>query len=757
MKRYFASFTLIIFILGIGCANSQELTARIAGTNPADGQTLVSVVNPDALVSTYEQFPAKNNKGPFTLPWKPVARDSERIMVDTTPMKNGIDYRIDYGSGMIAFTDPVTVGKTIMVEYKYDPTIATRSTSALNIPLSLYLYKKENVGLQFIGLYKQSDQTKTIGSDMAVIGLAGNTKAKNSDLSSMFLFNPGRPGVDGSDDGSFLDKSVIKLGSTTTTNALQLTTSYLRTGSDFAASKEYQLQQGMEAMDIAAVYAAGKSLTFKSSYKKLANLNDGREGETTSTATHNMEYNAAGAPKLSVTRVETDKGTPGADSVKTINDTVRMDKTLGVNTSATAIHESSSVSTRSSTVNSSTTQLLLGSRLAPNLGVNGSLVRKDTTQDGKTDIVGLSMDNQPSKYLSLKAGLSRADNEKTGADDIETFGLVTNTSKITTIALDLMHRNADASGDEVSHLLRINTSLRADTQVELSMSGKNASSENDERSHTARISSTALKNTRLLIDWEGRNNDVGGKVDTGKLQVETAPMKIMKVTGAIAQKDSNTGRDLSSEARIALTPSQSVTIGGAYSEIKANGDVIARIQEANAAYKPLKLIQMSGLYKTRDYIGLDDLDSINVSLTLDTGRLIKFIGSYAENPEDAKGVIKKVNSQTIGINSDLGRLKLKGAYTLNDEYLVGKTSDRTEVGADMQFTSRSMLNTGYSIDKQDDGTLLATSIYSLGFTHSAGNNLSLYLGGKMTTYEKDQAFIDDMTDYQAEAKFGLKF
>ncbi|MHB1458821.1 MAG: hypothetical protein ACYC0V_18070 [Armatimonadota bacterium] len=756
MKRYIASFTLIIYIFSIGCVTSQELTANIVSTNPVDTETVISVVNPDALISTSEKFQAKNNKGPFNLQWKPVARDTERIVIDTTPMQKGIDYKIDYGSGMIAFNEPVDAGKMIEVDYKYDPTIATRNKSALNIPLSLYLYKKENVGLQFIGLYKQADQTKTSESDMAVIGLAGNKKMKNSDLSSMFLFNSGRPG-DVSDNSSFLDRSAIKLGSTTTAKNLQFNASYLRTGADFAASKEYQLQQGMETMDFSAVFNAGKGLTFNSSYNKLANLNENKNGETSAVTTNNIEFNAAGAPKLSVTRVETNKTANGIDAVKTVNDTIRMEKTLGVNTSATAIHQSTSVDSGASSTRTSTDQLLIGSRLAPNLGLAGSLIRNNTTQDGVTDIVGLTLDNQPSKYLTLKAGISRADNEKTGADNAETFNLNANLSKKMTFAMDMTHRNTDMSGDEVTHLLRINSSLRPDTQVELSMYNRNVSSANDESTNTAKISSTAIKNTKLLIDWQNQNSDINGKVDTSKLQVEAAPMKIMTITGAIAQKDSSTSHDLSSEARIALTPSQSVAIGGAYSEVTSNGSIVARIREANAAYKPIRLIQMVGLYKTRNYAGLDDLDSVNLSLTLDTGRLMKFIGSYVENPEDAKGVIKKINSQTIGVNSDLGIVKLKGAFTLNDEYLVGKTSDRTEVGADVQVARNSLLNTGYSVDRQDDGTLLATSIYSLGFTHSAGNNLSLYLGGKMTTYERDRAFIENLTDYQAEAKLGLKF
>ena len=88
MKRYSASFMgFIVISLLIGNLNAQELPGRVTGANPADSQTALSVVNPDALQNSSETFPARNNKGPFTVAWKPVARDTERVSVDTTPMQ----------------------------------------------------------------------------------------------------------------------------------------------------------------------------------------------------------------------------------------------------------------------------------------------------------------------------------------------------------------------------------------------------------------------------------------------------------------------------------------------------------------------------------------------------------------------------------------------------------------------------------------------------------------------------------------------
>ncbi len=116
-----------------------------------------------------------------------------------------------------------------------------------------------------------------------------------------------------------------------------------------------------------------------------------------------------------------------------------------------------------------------------------------------------------------------------------------------------------------------------------------------------------------------------------------------------------------------------------------------------------------------------------------------------------------MNNQRIGLVSDLGRLKLRGGLTFKDDYLLDKQSEVTEVALDYRLSSHSLLTTSYKLDEYREQAALETSIYSLGYTHRMGSDFHLYLGGSMTTYEKDRALLEDQTEYEAEASLGIRF
>ncbi|MHB0997883.1 MAG: hypothetical protein ACYC27_01445 [Armatimonadota bacterium] len=890
MKRLLASFCIIaaINLILVCCrvdeVNAQELAGRVAGLNPADTQVSTLVKNTDSLVSVTDTIKGRNSKGPYTLSWRPIANDSEQIVVDMHIMQKGDDYNIDYLSSMIAFKSPVGAASTIKVQYRYDPALAVQNKSSLNLPLSLDLLKKDNVGLQFIGLYKQADSSKT-SSDLAVIGLTGNTKAKSAEMNSMFLYNPGLPGNQVPDDSSFLDRSAMKFGGTAKTDNFQLTTSYLHVGELFGASKEYQLQQGTDVMDIAASFAASKSLNLASAFKQSESLTGANKGEKVSTTSHNIAFTPDGAPKLSVSRVEVDKEKPGTVDQKTISDTIKLEHKVGTKISAVASHESTTVESGNTEDKTTLDQVNISTKPNDRLGINASLVRKDTTKDGETKTMGFNVDALASKTLSIKAAVNRLDSEKTGADNTESIYMALAPNQKTNIGMNLAHRNTDAAGEtnsmglniaviptktlnikaavnrmdtdaagadnsetvnmaltpnqktnigvnlahrstdaagesqsmgfniamipnktvnlkaamnrsdtdatgadnseslnlllnpnskisaevnmahretdavgnEMTQSMKVVSAPRTDVQLELGLTEKNVDKPEDESTRVAKLSTTAIKNTKIQVDWAGKDSEVKGKEEVGTVRLESTPNKSVKITGSLGKQETATSTNLNREARLVVVPSTKASVGGAFSEVENNGNIIARVKEVNAAAKPISFLELSGAYKTREYEGQSELNSLNLALSLDAGSLIKLTGSYIMNPEDAKGVIQRTNSQTVALNSNLGRLKLKGAYTMNEEYLASKKSDKAEYGIDMQFSTATTLTTSYSLDRKKDISQIETSVYALGFTHNVGSRFNFYLGGKLTAYERDQVYMRDLTDYQAEAKLGLKF
>ena len=687
-------FTLI-YILGLvlSGAAAQELPGRIIRTPLSPVRSPLSMHTSDSFQTGSDVFVGSGTKGSYVLAWKPVNQFSESVTVDNQVMHRDFDYQIDHASGSITFNSPVGTKNVIQVEYSYDPSKAVRNRAPVTLPLTLDLLKKENSALQFTGLYKQSATAAKSAPDLAVYGLTGNTRAKEGTFSSTFLFSPERPGQDGQSEGSFDDRSAIRLGGSTKTDQFELRTSFLRVGEHFAGAEEYKLRQGAEAMDIVAEFTPSDTVSLSSSFKRTEDLASTKKGEVAATTTHKMVVSPDGAPKLTVTRTETEKEKPGASSRQVTSDKLQLEHKIGSSVSAVATHEAISSKAGSSETDSTIDRLVVDAKPTENLSVHASLTQKD----------------------------------------------------------------GGASGEELAHNVKIVSTPSSDLRLELNVTGRDMESPADESLRTLKLSTTAVKKTKVYLDLAQEESEIEGPQDFGRIRVETSPSTSIKLSGALGQRETADNRELSKEARVEVRPFGHTTIGGGYKEVEANGTVVSRISEIGAATKPVGFVEMSGDYKARETFGQEDLDSLRVALSLDTGRIFKLTGKYMTNPEDRSGVAQRLNSQSIGLKSDFGKLKLKGAFGLKDEYLAGRRAETRELGLDYKLSGNSLLTTSYSLEEYGEASVLETSVYALGYSHRVGSRLNLYLGGRMTTYEKDQLMLQDETEYQAEARLGIRF
>jgi hypothetical protein len=385
------------------------------------------------------------------------------------------------------------------------------------------------------------------------------------------------------------------------------------------------------------------------------------------------------------------------------------------------------------------------------------LSQKDSSTDGKETGLGFDIDAKPSSILSVKAAVSRVDTDKSGESNSESIRLVANPNAKLNVQMDLAHADTDASGSEMAHTVKVTSALRPDLQLELLTMARNLERPEDESAQAMKLSTTALRNTTIQIDWSQKDSEVKGPEQFSGIRLETTPHEAIKLSGSLGQKETATAQEQSREARVEVSPFNHTKLGGGVSEIESNGAVVSRVTDVSASTKPVGFLEFSGAYKTREVLEQEDLSSLDVSLLLDTGSILKFTGAYSTNPEDKKGAVQRVTSQSIGLRSDFGKLKFKGGFTLKDEYLAGKQSEMVEVGLDYRLSSHSLLTTSYSIDEYKELSVLETEIYELGYTHKVGSRLHLYLGGKMKTYEKDRDFLEDQTEYEAEARVGIKF
>lgn len=722
----FARILVLIYILAV-LTSGADAQQHIARADPALAQISFAVTDAGSFSITSDVLFGRNARGPYNLSWKRINRFSESVSVDDRLMQRDSDYQIDYSTGAITFTSPIGSKSVIRIDYSYDASKAVQNRTSFNMPITLDIVKKQNAGLQFTGLYKQSDPNAKSAPDLVVYGLTGASTAREGEFSSMFLFNPVRSGENGQAEGSFGERSAMKLGGTTKTDKFQLRTSYLHVGEQFAGAKDYKLQRGLDAMDLAAVFTPSKALSLSSSFKRTENLSGAKKGQATAASEQKVVLSPEGAPKLTVTHAEVAKEKPGAADRETTTDKVQLEQKLGSSAMAVATHETVTTDIGGAESRLTTNQLAVSAKPAQNLAIQGKLTEKDSSELGKQTGIDLGVQAKPTEKLSVKAHVSRVE------------------------------RDDGAGGDEFTHALKVVSAPRPDVRLELGVTGRNAERPADESSRAVKLSTTAISKTSLHIHWAEKDSDVKGFEEFGGIRVETSPTSSVKLSGALTQRETPDARDLSKEARLEVQPFSHTTLGGAYKETESNGQVVARVSEVSALTTPSEFIKLSGAYKTREMLGQDDLNSVDLALQLDAGSILKLTGAYTTNPEDKKGVVQRVNSRSVGLNSDLGRLRLKGAYTLKDQYLAGKRSEMTEIGLDYRLSAHSLLTTGYSLDEYREASIIATSEYWLGYTHRIGARLNLYLGGKMTTYGRDQRLVPNESEYEAEARLGIKF
>lgn len=746
-----ACVIISIFALAGPAVFGQELPGRIAGGSAP--QVVLNMRGDTSYDVVSDVFFGKDSGGPYNLTWRGINRFTDTVSVDDKFLSRDFDYFIDYAAGTISFVSSIASKSVIRVEYSCDPTVASKNTAPFNVPITLDLMKKETRALQFTGLYRQADSNARSAADVLVYGLTGGAKGKEGEVSSMFLFSPERPG---DTDSSMGERSAIRVGGTTKTDTLELRTSYLRVGEQFAGSKDYQLQHGTDTLDLSAVLTPTDSLRVSSAFKRTELLAGDKKGETVASAEHKIVLSPDGAPRLTAVRSEISKERPGIDDQKTTTDRLQLEHQLGQNVSAVATHESVSKEVGGTGTTLTTNQLAMTAKPSESLAIQGKLAQKDSSIDGEETSLALNVDATPSKIVSIKGGMTRSDSEKTGETNTESLKLMVDPNENLKVQMDMKRTDTSTAGEELAHNLRVISTPVSALRLELGMSGRRMDRPGDEWARGVKLSTTAVSRTSIGIDWSQKDSELSGAEEFGGIRVETKPTETVRLTGALSERETTEDRVVSKEAGVQVQPFSHTTVGGAYREITGNSGMSSRVSEVSATTKPSDFIQLAGAYKARETAGQDDLDSLNVSLQLDTGGFLKFTGGYITNPEDKKGVVQRMNSQTIGLRTDFGRLKLTGAYTMNDQYIAGIRGETTEIGMDLRLSDSSMLTTGYTLDEMREASIRETTIYTLGFSRRVGNRLNLYVGGKRTAYE-NEAMFGMQSEYEAEARLGLKF
>lgn len=413
----------------------------------------------------------------------------------------------------------------------------------------------------------------------------------------------------------------------------------------------------------------------------------------------------------------------------------------------------------------------LGAALRATDGVRASFSLR-RTEDVSGFAKGASVESQQQQVVfgtdnSPKITATRAAEETVTAEGVTANAAVTETLAVeqsfgpSASVSASKETKAVTSGDSTSSTDTMNVAINVAPVKNVRVSGSRTMVDSDANGNltTTDLSVAAKPVEQVTVSARYLGQDsVNGEEASRQLSVETQPLGTVnaRILGSYSDRISDTSPSTTKEARVEMSPVQGATLGGGL-RLMEDGATTTTVTDVSGRIKPADYLELSAAYKNRESTGAEDVESKAVRVALAPARRLKLTGSYETNPEDSYGVVQQLESKAVGLETRIGSLRLSGSYALKDEYMLGRQAYERRFGADIPLFGRGRLTTGFRESESFLEGQESSTTYSLGYKHDMGSRFTFSLTGYLTQYERDQALLDDQTEYMAETKLGVRF
>jgi hypothetical protein len=338
----------------------------------------------------------------------------------------------------------------------------------------------------------------------------------------------------------------------------------------------------------------------------------------------------------------------------------------------------------------------------------------------------------------------------------------------------------DAKGDSVtttSDAVKVQRQIVQGTQATIGYeaqtivpTSKIQGEEKDQGTYTQKtlVEVRSAPTKQINVTGSFRNSLGGANAgDSQSLHIEATPiaaLKQLKVTAGYEDIYQDSGVQRKREALVDLPTVALVKTqfsGGIQQFDSAGKSQVVEILSAKSS--PFRYVQVNGGAKLRQGTLHDNtpdpdvVSTYNVKFALKPSKLLQLTGNVAHNPETDTGAVKRLLSQTIGLESDWGLLLFKGQYGTENAYQTDKYNSLLNLGVDLRLTRFDVLSTAFESRSNFDTSLTSSATYRLGFTHKLGSAFDLNLTGSYTQTLLNGIASADKPELKAEAKVGLKF
>ena len=661
----------------------------------------------------------RNNKGPYMLTWSEFSTDDISVIINGRSLRKGQDYNIDPAKGIIAFNSILLTDAIVRVSYRTIPGKSKRSSGQVSLPVSVNVFQRQDANINVTGLYAQADPNKP-DATKTIVGLGGDKKWASTKLSSQFFLSQRN---DDADNGSAMSRSAYKFGGETNLAGITLTGSYLHSGKEFGGANEYGLGLGREITDLSAAYSLSKNFQASAKYLKSEDKAGATQGTYSNINEQRLSYSPVDTTKVSMVHSVTESGTAVVGSNRSVDsNSIRLDQSIGSNSSAVASFENAKTLTGSIAENIQTRQLALTSAIRK-VNLRSLITQKQSDLYGDEKGFVFGVNTTPVQQVNVDVAVGTLENQVVG-HQISTDAKVT-VSPVEQVAVQASYSGTDSS--TLGQTTKTNISVKANpvknVEMQSTLAG-NAQNENEQFQRDFSLSST--------------------------------PTRYTKLTALMSQKGVDTWDDVTKGAVLELLPLTHTQLKAGYRYIET-GPSTMMIRDYAATTKPFSFFSFSGSLRDREVLESNALDTKAMQLALSPFNFFTLTGDYSYNPEDTTGVIQTYKSKAVGLSTHIGSFGLTTNYTAKDEYMLSKLSDERKFGMELPLFGHGQLSTGYKIARMLDSTQLASKTYSLGYKHGIGSDFNLSLTGYYTQYLQNQMMQPEKTEINAEASLGVKF
>ena len=390
--------------------------------------------------------------------------------------------------------------------------------------------------------------------------------------------------------------------------------------------------------------------------------------------------------------------------------------------------------------------------------------------------LALSGSANAANWGQFSFGVSRvgADVQDTGSADatvglqrLSLRGLLTPTQRLKAEVRFDQSRLADNSDAPTTTNTGLSLTMNPTDRTNLAASLAQTATGDNGQTQTVKLAVDTRPADTLKVSAAFSGQDApGGANDTQAVSMKTVltPAKTLSLETAAGQSRTASALTDNQSVTVTLTPAAALQVnaGLTLQQTAAVGmdasPLATSVASVGGVLRPASFLELSGTYKSRSASAADT--NVNDLFDTSTARIafkpvsgFSVVGTYALNPDGGGATLQRQARRGLGLETHLGALGLSGGCDWTQGYDTPTDQQTVRANLGLRFSAATQFSVGFQ-STQDLLQAAATpaTAYTVGFTHSLGDRLSLSVNGKRV---QDASAAN--ADYNASANLGIKF